>query len=130
MFVSPAPNWVGSEKRRLVICLWGFDDSRKGEILKNFMHLITAVHITISGRSWRNLQITSLFSIMHTWVIKCCTKNPHTTQVDRVTLSIMKDRVDVYYHRCNFMHQYTVRQLPEIMTLSKSSDSMSIPIFI
>jgi hypothetical protein len=67
-FVSPAPNLIGSEKRKLsadqwrsmgtihlvitLIRLWGFNDGRKGEMLKNFMHLITAIHIA-------NLRTTS-----------------------------------------------------------------------
>jgi len=68
-FVAPAPARFGSEKRTLSadqwrsVCtihlvitltrLWGFDSGRKGEMLANFMHLVTAVHLANSRTTSR-----------------------------------------------------------------------------
>ena len=60
-FLSPGPPKFGSQKRTLsadewrsvgtvhlvitLIRLWGFDTGRKGQMLDNYMHLITAIHV-------------------------------------------------------------------------------------
>ena len=64
LFIAPAPAHFGSEKRTLstdqwqsvgtihlvitLTCLWGLDSGQKGEMLTNFMHLVTAVHLANS----------------------------------------------------------------------------------
>ncbi|KAI6103707.1 hypothetical protein EDD16DRAFT_1493488, partial [Pisolithus croceorrhizus] len=70
-FVSPAPANFGLASRSLsadqwrsvgtihlvitLIQLWGFDTGRKGEMLVNYIHLVTAIH-------WVNMHTTSKFA--------------------------------------------------------------------
>ncbi|KIO05132.1 hypothetical protein M404DRAFT_9134 [Pisolithus tinctorius Marx 270] len=79
-FIAPAPAHFGSEKRTLsadqwrsvstihlvitLIRLWGLDSGRKGEMLTNFMHLVTAVHLVNSRTTSRAVAKDYTFHMM------------------------------------------------------------------